>query len=152
MAEKRIARTSWPETPVPKGVKELAGYFLSLLDTNTDDAGVQLASRVFTPDAVFMTSSATFKGAEEIKESRTEAWRVVERRFHEIIKVFSAKDDASDLLMIGNAVLNLKNGKEVKGDFIAHMVLDKVATPDVRISYFQVWGDTGPMIRAMQDN
>ena len=72
--------------------------------------------------------------------SRTKAWEYVETRYHAITKVFSATANGSDLLMIGNAVLRLKNGAEIEGDFIGRAVIQGVDTADPRLSFFQAWG------------
>ncbi|EXJ87203.1 hypothetical protein A1O3_04162 [Capronia epimyces CBS 606.96] len=147
----RVASTSWPSAPVPKPAKELLDYFFSLMDTPTDEAGVKLTEDIFTPDATFISSSGVFKGSAEIRDSRKKAWAVVETRYHEVVKVFSATDDASDLLLIGNAVLGLKNGKRIEGDFLARAVFDGISTATPRLSFFQAWGDTGPLLKALQD-
>ena len=76
----------------------------------------------------------------EISDSRKNAWEFVESRYHSIVKVFSATSDGSDLLMIGNAALILKNGKKVEGDFIARAVIEGIDTLESKISFFQAWG------------
>lgn len=146
----RTASTSWPAAPVPKAAQELLDYFFSLMDTNSDEAGVKLVEDIFTPDATFISSSGVFKGPEEIRDSRKKAWELVETRYHSINKVFSATNDGSDLLMIGNAVLVLKNGKKIEGDFLARAVFEGIDTSSPKMSFFQAWGDTGPLIKALQ--
>lgn len=76
----------------------------------------------------------------EIKDSRKDAWAIVEKRNHTVAKCYTCNDDASDLLCIGDAVLNLKNGKEVAGNFISRTVLVGTNTSAPRIKYFEVWG------------
>jgi len=148
----RTAGASWPSnTAVPGEVKKLLDLFLSLLDLNEDTSGIALVDHIFTQDAIFKTSSATFTGAQEIKESRKGAWAIVEKRNHTINKCYTCNNDASDILCIGDAVLNLKNGKEVVGNFISRTVLMGTSTPEPRIKYFEVWGDTAPMMKAMQE-
>jgi hypothetical protein len=56
------------------------------------------------------------------------------------VKVYSHKDDASDLLWIGDAALILKNDKEVRGPFLAQIVFENVHSEDVRVNFVQVWG------------
>jgi len=65
---------------------------------------------------------------------------LVASRYHSIVKVFSATSDGSDLLMIGNAILVLKNGKKIEGDFIARAVIDGIDTSEPKMSLFQAWG------------
>jgi hypothetical protein len=61
----RTAGVSWPSnTTVPEQVKMVLDLFLSLLDHNEDASGAALADHIFTQDAVFKTSSATFTGAQ----------------------------------------------------------------------------------------
>jgi hypothetical protein len=76
----------------------------------------------------------------EIEQSRKQAWEYVTSRYHEIVKVYSATDDGSDLLMIGNAILVLKNGKKVQGNFLARAVIEGIKTSDPRMNFFQAWG------------
>jgi hypothetical protein len=76
----------------------------------------------------------------EIKESRKDAWAIVEKRNHTITKCYTCNNDASDILCIGNAALSLKNGKDVSGNFISRTVLVGTSTPEPRIKYFEVWG------------
>ncbi|KAH8701517.1 hypothetical protein BGW36DRAFT_423830 [Talaromyces proteolyticus] len=150
--ESRISSTEWPSVVVPRAVQRLLDHFFSLMDTMTDEAGSKLTTDIFTSDATFISSSGTFKGSLEIKQSRAKAWEHVTSRYHEIVKVYSATEDGSDLLMIGNAVLVLKNGKKVQGDFLGRARIERINTPDPRMSFFQAWGDTGPMIKAMQES
>jgi hypothetical protein len=42
--------------------------------------------------------------------------------------------------MIGNAVLVLKNGEKIEGEFIARAVIEKIDTSNPKISFFQAWG------------
>ncbi|KAK7894328.1 hypothetical protein LTR67_006089 [Exophiala xenobiotica] len=146
----RTASTSWPSATVPEAARELLEYFFSLMDTNSDEAGMKLIEDIFTPEATFISSSGVFKGSAEIRDSRKKAWDLIEFRYHSITKVFSATSDGSDLLMIGNAVLVLKNGEKIEGEFVARAVFEKIDTSNPKISFFQAWGDTGPMIKALQ--
>jgi len=146
-----IAKTSWPETPVPEPVKKLIDTLLEIFDKNTEDAGEKLVKYVFTPDAEMHTSAGVYHGHAEIGPSRKAAWEIVKYRRHDVVKVFSAADDASDLMWIGDAVLLLTNDKEVAGPFLAHIKFANVHSEDVRIKYFKVWGDSGPMVKILQE-
>ncbi|EXJ66769.1 uncharacterized protein A1O5_09964 [Cladophialophora psammophila CBS 110553] len=136
----RVSSTSWPSTAVPKAVQDLLDYFFSLMDTNSDEAGLKLIEDIFTPEATFISSSGVFKGSAEIRGSRKKAWELVESRYHSIVKVFSATSDGSDLLMIGSAILGLKNGKKIEGDFIARAVIEGIDTLEPKMSFLQAWG------------
>jgi len=147
----RIASTVWPSVGVPKPAQSLLDHFFSLMDTSTDDAGKKLTTDIFTPDASFTSSSGTYRGSAEIQQSRTKAWEHVQSRHHAIARVYAATDDGADLLMLGNAVLVLHNGKRLEGEFLARAVFEGVDTAEPRMRFFQAWGDTGPMIKAMQE-
>jgi len=143
--------TEWPENGVPEAVKKVIDTLLETFDNNTEDAGEKLAKYVFTPDAELHSSAGTFHGHAEIGASRKEAWKIVTYRRHDVLKVFSAANDSSDLMWIGHAVLKLTNDKEVSGPFLAHIKFANVDSEDVRIKYFKVWGDSGPMLKILQE-
>jgi len=126
--------------------------FFVIMDKNTPDAGPRLAAEVFTPDATFILSGGTYVGTEEIKISRIKAWEIVAARDHKIRRVYTQGDDASDLLMIGRAKMTLNNAKYIEGDFIARAIYENFDTPDIKMKYFQVWGDSGPVIRALNES
>jgi hypothetical protein len=63
MGFSRIARAEWPSTGVPQPVKDLLELFFELLDTNTEDVGKQLATKVFTKDAFFKSFTTTSRGS-----------------------------------------------------------------------------------------
>jgi len=152
MAELATTNTEWPAIPVPETLKKLMDHFFVIMDKNTPGAGARLAAEVFTPEATFILSGGTYVGTEEIKVSRIEAWKVVASRDHKIRKVYTCNDDASDLLFIGRAKMTLINGKYIEGDFIGRAIYQNFNSPDVKMKHFQVWGDSGPVIRALQDN
>lgn len=61
----RTAEASWPSnTIVLEKVKNLLDLFLSLLDHNEEGSGPALVDHIFTKDAVFKTSSATFTSSQ----------------------------------------------------------------------------------------
>ncbi|KAF2808131.1 uncharacterized protein BDZ99DRAFT_534054 [Mytilinidion resinicola] len=151
MAELATTNTEWPSIGVAPSTKQLLDDFFVILDEDTPDAGEKLATRIFTPDGTFITSSEKFTGFDEIKVSREHAYDVVKERVHTLIKVYTSTDDGSDLLAIGDASIVLhKNDIKIAGNLIARIVLKDVGTDNVRIKYFQVWGDSGPMIKALQ--
>jgi len=152
MVELATTKTEWPSTPVPATVKKLMDDFFTIMDNNTPDAGARLAAEIFTPDATFIITAGAYVGSEEITTSRIKAWQVVTSREHKIRKVYTCNDDASDLMMIGKAKMGLMNGKHLEGDFLARAVYENINSPDIKMSYFQVWGDSGPLIKALQDN
>jgi hypothetical protein len=58
----RIAQTSWPWIGIPSPVKSLLDRFVTILDSNTPDAGWELANTIFTPTGIFFTLGRTFNG------------------------------------------------------------------------------------------
>jgi hypothetical protein len=65
---------------------------------------------------------------------------------YEIRDVFVAREDSSDLLMIGYARLELKNGKLIEGEYVAKAVIDGVQTSQPRLAQLQVWGIGSPLL------
>ncbi|KAF2493640.1 hypothetical protein BU16DRAFT_563792 [Lophium mytilinum] len=152
MPDLATTHTEWPSIGVAPSTKALLDDFFEILDENTADAGQKLADRIFTPDGTFITSSSKFTGVDEITSSRERAWDVVKERMHKLVKVYTSTDDGSDLLAIGDASIVLhKNNIRIDGNLIARIVFKDVGTDNVRIKYFQVWGDSGPMMKALQD-
>ncbi|EXJ82857.1 hypothetical protein A1O3_06672 [Capronia epimyces CBS 606.96] len=147
------SQTEWPTTPVPDAVKKFIDEFFIVMDNNTPDAGERLAADFFTPTASFTITGGTYVGTEEIKISRIAAWKVVTSRAHRYLKVYTCKEDASDLLTIGLADMGLINGKTLQGNFISRIVFEDVNAPygELRMKLFQAWGDSGPLIRALQE-
>lgn len=77
----------------------------------------------------------------EIQTSRVKAWEVVKARNHKILKVYTSTEDASDLLIIGWAKMDLTNGKHLEGNFLARAIFSNIESlEDIRMNYFQVWG------------
>jgi hypothetical protein len=57
--------TEWPTVvQIAPSTKKLIHDYFEILDANTADAGEKLATRIFTKDATFKTSSASFIGYE----------------------------------------------------------------------------------------
>jgi len=147
------SETEWPSsTPVPPAVKKFLDEFFVVMDNNTPDAGAKLAADFFTPTATFGITGGTYVGSEEIKVSRIAAWKVVTSRQHKILKVYTCTDDASDLLSIGLAKMGLINGKNLEGNFLSRIIFEDIKSPNLKMKLFQVWGDSGPLIKALQED
>jgi len=144
--------TEWPSsTTVPSAVKKFLDEFFVIMDNNTADAGDKLAADFFTPTATFVITGGTYKGSEEISISRIAAWKVVTSRQHRILKAYTCTDDSSDLLCIGLAKMGLVNGKSLEGNFLARIVFEDIKSTNLKMKLFQVWGDSGPLIKALQE-
>ncbi|KAF2501139.1 hypothetical protein BU16DRAFT_555639 [Lophium mytilinum] len=144
--------TEWPSsTTVPSTVKKFLDDFFVVMDNNTPDAGAKLAADFFTPTATFILSGGTYVGSEEIKVSRIAAWKVVSERQHKILKVYTCTEDASDLLNIGLAKMGLVNGKHLEGNFLSRIIFEDIKSSNLKMKHFQVWGDSGPLMKLLQE-
>ncbi|XP_014558658.1 hypothetical protein COCVIDRAFT_24912 [Bipolaris victoriae FI3] len=106
--------TVWPDHPVPDSVKKLIDRFFSLLDTQDSNVGNILADEIFASDGRGQLGGHVFAGTEEICKSRDNAWATLNARKH-VLRVYSSKADASDLLFIAIVAMDLKNGEHVEG-------------------------------------
>lgn len=57
--------------------------------------------------------------------------------------MYSASEDFSNILIIGNLVAGLKNGKQVDTEFIAQIDLEEVREGKPRAKLYKVWGVSG---------
>lgn len=55
--------TAWLSDDISQDVKDLVARFYELADSKSDDAGQLMASEVFSPDAVLIGPSGTFRGS-----------------------------------------------------------------------------------------
>jgi hypothetical protein len=75
----------------------------------------------------------------EIIAARIKSWAVMEERRHELLRVFTSKKDFSDLLLICKLKATLKNGNEVSGEFISHLVFKGDTSVDPKGSLYTIW-------------
>jgi len=142
--------TEWPDLELPKNLAPFLDKFFGILDNDTEDAGQRLVDEIFADDGEFATHSKPFKGRQEILNCCADRWASVKERLHVIDKVYTASKDGSDLLVIGHARQVLRiNDIEVTGELIGRITLEKVGTDDMRIKFFKVWGDSGPMLKKL---
>lgn len=110
---------------------------------------------------------ATDRYPTAILESRSKAWDNVDKRKHEVLRVYTAAKNFSDIVVIGRLDSMLKNGREVGFEFVARVVFDRETNDDPKASLYQVWAvspmqsvnpvdanirglkDSAPMARAM---
>lgn len=76
----------------------------------------------------------------EIRASRDHAWKAIATRRHQVLRVYVADSDASDLLFIASVTMGLRNGKRVEGEFAGRLVISGTGGPNPRLSLYQVWG------------
>ncbi|OCK78476.1 hypothetical protein K432DRAFT_332005 [Lepidopterella palustris CBS 459.81] len=150
MSELATDKTEWPEKPLASNIKPFIDTFFDILDNNTEDAGERLAKEIFATDGYFGTASKGYTGSEEIAGCCGDRWAMVKNRAHYIDKVYTCNEEGSDLLMIGHSSQDLKIADiHYEGELIARMILEKVGTPNMRIKYFRVWGDSGPLMKLL---
>ncbi|EXJ71832.1 uncharacterized protein A1O5_04333 [Cladophialophora psammophila CBS 110553] len=137
--------TEWPSIEDLDIVKSLIDKFFNLLDNDSSAVGDILADEIFSSDARSGFGGHFFVGSEQIRESRDSAWAAVKARRHLINKVYVSDSKADDLLFIGHVTMNLRNGKEVAGEFTGRV---KIANPgqSPRLSLYQLWAVQSPRI------
>jgi hypothetical protein len=63
---------------------------------------------------------------------------VIETRKHEVLSVYTAKEDFSNILLVGKLAAGLKNGKEVVSEFIARVeFIETESSP--KATLYEVW-------------
>lgn len=141
--------TSWPEN-ISLPVRELVDKFFALLRTNEPGVGDILAERVFSSTARARFASKWFEGTEALRTCREHAWVDTEGRHDTVFTVYVNDKEGSDLLLLCETYLKLRNGKEVTTDFIAAMQIDGAETAAPRLrTYWTLW-DSVPLRNALQ--
>lgn len=74
-----------------------------------------------------------------IVKARENSWAYMDSRKHEVLRVYSSKNDFSDLLIIGKLSAKFKNGKEVTDDFIVRLVFQGDTAISPKGSLYQIW-------------
>lgn len=97
-----------------------------------------------------MLTKTFFLRYAEIRRSRDHAWDHIKTRRHEVAKVFVCNQECDDLMLIGNLKMELKNGNDVEGQFIARVQVEGVDSTAPRMKFYTVWADSAPMVIAMQ--
>jgi hypothetical protein len=81
---------------------------------------------------------STYRVSQAFRASRKTAWDLIETRKHEVLNVYIAKEDFSDILLIGKLAAGLKNGKDVVSEFVAHLEFtDTKSSP--KATLYEVW-------------
>lgn len=157
--ESSVLATEWPSIMIPLPVKKLLNTLFTLLDLREHRAGDSLADEVFTPDGVIdghihvegtggslrselliqNSFSALTENDTAIRRSRDRAWDAVQKRKHEVLKVYVCGTAADDLLLIGRITVTSVDESIKSGEFIARLDLDGAETQSPRISVYKVW-------------
>jgi hypothetical protein len=72
-----------------------------------------------------------------IKEARKNAWAVITKRRHEILKVYTADLTGTDLMVLGKVTAGLKNGLSLTSDFAARVIIQHAKESGLRVQYYQ---------------
>ena len=72
---------------------------------------------------------------------------VIQSREHTISYVFAANSLATDVMVVGSVVIQLKDGSEVTADFNSRLVL---ADDGKRLKFVQSWADPTAMLEAFK--
>lgn len=70
--------------------------------------------------------------------SRKTVWDLIETRNHEVLSVYTAKEDFSDIVLVGKLSAGLKNGKELVSEFVAHIEFTDVES-SMKATLYEVW-------------
>lgn len=70
----------------------------------------------------------------------------MQERRHELLRVFTSKQDFSDLLLVCKLTAKLKNGNEVSGEFISRLVFHGNTHVDPKGSLYTIWNVSTPCI------
>ncbi|EHK17935.1 uncharacterized protein TRIVIDRAFT_226061 [Trichoderma virens Gv29-8] len=117
--------TSWPLPEPSQEVKNLLNLFFTLADSKEENVGSRLAKEVFTSDGEFLLPQGSFKGFLEIQESRKDAWAILQRRRHTVLKVYANNSHGLDLIMIGKLDVTTVQGKQSSNQFVARALIEE---------------------------
>ncbi|PMD33510.1 hypothetical protein L207DRAFT_535531 [Hyaloscypha variabilis F] len=141
-----LTNTIWPSHILaPPEVKQWLSDLYEIVDSKGDDSATKLAA-LFADNGTMHGMSGQAVGREA---SRKEAWRAITSRKHTVLRVYSASEDFSNILIIGNLVAGLNNGRQVDTEFIAQIDLEGVGEGKPRAKLYKVWGDSAPWVKAM---
>ena len=74
-----------------------------------------------------------------IRRSRDNAWKVIDTRRHEVLKVYTTNTEADDLLLIGRVTVGYKNGETKEGEFIGRIKISYRHISHPRTQLYKVW-------------
>lgn len=147
--------TDWPEFFINAGSKDLISRFFLLLDTESPEVGDKLADEIFAPNARAEFGGKFFTGKEgndfsvktipiinpftEIRKSRDNAWKVISKRRHKVVKVFTANAQGDDLLVIGHVEMGFRNGNSLEGEFSGRITIEGPTSDTPKLLLYQVY-------------
>ncbi|RSL58709.1 hypothetical protein CEP54_007601 [Fusarium duplospermum] len=139
-----LQNTIWAaDQPPPEGVKSWLATLYATVDSTADDSGTKLAS-LYTADAVVCGLHGKSEGTEAIIQSRKTAWDHIDRRHHEVLRVYTASSTYSDILLLGRLTVDFKSGTQVVAEFIARVLFAESTENDPKAKLYEVWGVRHP--------
>ncbi|KAK4937362.1 hypothetical protein LTR10_021971 [Elasticomyces elasticus] len=140
------ALAEWPSIQIPHPVKEQVDKFFSIMDTKAPEAGDRLAEEIFASDGV-MDGHHRAEGTEALRRCRDNAWKVIQSRRHELLKVYTDSKTAEDLLVLGQVTAGYHSGEKKRGEFTARIRLVDTQTRHPKITLYKVWMDASAMVK-----
>ncbi|RFU24409.1 hypothetical protein B7463_g11928, partial [Scytalidium lignicola] len=124
--------------------------YYTLADTQGEEASLQFAD-LFAENSIMYRMSEVIQGREAIIKSREDSWKLIDRRKLEVVQLFTARQDYSNILVQGKITAHFKSGKEVSAEFTAQIVFDSATAKNPRAVAYRNWGDTAPWVKAMEE-
>ncbi|KIX97077.1 uncharacterized protein Z520_07191 [Fonsecaea multimorphosa CBS 102226] len=168
------AHTKWPDVgDVPQWLKSWLDKYFRLADTQGDEASNREFATQFAENGVQHGLGAPLQGregmtlcsmsvlqseaeqktlAKAIAKSRPGGWKHLDWRKHEVVQVFTARKDYSDVLMQGKITAIFKNKQELSAEFTAQIVFEDVSAAEPKALLYKTWADTAPWVKAMEAN
>jgi len=146
-----LSNTIWPDFPAPKAVENWLDILFTLLDSK-DTRAPENAAALYTEDAVVYGMAGKAAGTEAIINARENSWAYMDSRKHEVLHVYSSKNDFSDLLLLCKLSAKFKNGKEVTDEFVVRIILQGNTSVNPKGSLYQIWADSAPWLKAIHGN
>jgi len=134
--------TSFQPSPLLPEVK--ANFIKGFYAVSDDPTKLDDYVAHFTPDAeVKMGIAPSATGAEGIRKLRSSMWSVIATRHHRPMGVYVLDAEAREVMVYGDLDLGLKNGERVYIQWSGRIVFGP--GPDLKMSFYQVYMDTGPI-------
>ncbi|KAH6697411.1 hypothetical protein F5X68DRAFT_226786 [Plectosphaerella plurivora] len=139
-----LRNTVWPfDIPAPDPIKKWLGDLYETVDSKDSDSGTKLAS-LYSEDAVVYGMHGKSEGTQAIINSRKSAWDAIDRRDHEVLRVYTGAAGYNDILIIGRLTVDFKSGKQVTSEFIARIEFEEGTQSTPKAKLYQIWADSAP--------
>lgn len=84
---------------------------------------------------------------------REHAWTAIATRHHDVHRVYTAKDDFSDIFFLGTLTAKFRNGCTVAQEFVSRTVFDpdSLKAGKAKAKYYQVWNVSVAMMTSLYE-